>query len=72
MKGAEFMDLLIGAGSLCAKLIAGDIQNLKPLVMIVKVKLLDGRVLRGKAAAGSRIHYQNHYFSGYTSMAYHV
>ena len=50
----------------------GDIQNLEALVMVVKVKLLDGRVLRGKAAAGSCIHYQNHYFSGYTSMAYHV
>ena len=43
MKGAEFMDLFIGAGSLRAELIAGDIQNLKPLVMVVvKVKLLDG------------------------------
>ena len=72
MQGAEFVDLFIGAGSLRAKLIAGDIQNHKPLVMIVKVKLLNGRILRSKAAAGSRIHCQNHYFSGYTSMSYHV
>jgi len=53
--GAELMDFVIRSGGLTAELIAGNIQNLKSLVMVLAVHLLDGRILGGEAAAGGSI-----------------
>ena len=49
------MDLFIGAGGLVAELIAGEIQNLKPLALIFVIKLLKLRVLRGEYAFGGGV-----------------
>ena len=49
------MDLFVRTRSLAAELIAGDVQNLQTLFMIIPVHLFNRFVLRGKAAAGSGI-----------------
>ena len=55
MNRAKFMDLVIYTRSLAAKLIAGDVQDLKALIVILSVHLLDRCVLRREAAAGSSV-----------------
>ncbi len=45
------MDLLIGSGSLILELVAGDVDNLKALVMVLLIHLLNGFVLGSEAAA---------------------
>ena len=54
MQRAELMDLIVSSGSLAAELVAGDIKDLKALIVVVFVKLLDGFILRSKAAACCR------------------
>ena len=49
------MDLLIGAGRLACELIAGDINDLKALFMILFVHRLDVFILRREAAAGRSV-----------------
>ena len=53
------MDLLIRSGSLPAELIAGNVQDLQTLVVIILIQLLDRRILRRKPAAGRRVDYQD-------------
>ena len=53
------MDLVIASRCLPAKLVAGNIQDFKPLFMIVSVQLLNRLVLRRKAAAGSCVNNEN-------------
>ena len=52
LESAELVDLLVGAGSLSCELVAGDIQDLQTLIVIVLVHLLDRGVLGSEAAAG--------------------
>ena len=54
------MDLLIAAGRLPAKLVAGEIQNLQPLIPVRFVKLLQRFVLRREAAAGGGVDNQQY------------
>ena len=53
---AELVDALVGTGSLLTKLIAGKIEYLKALGMILLVELLQFLILRSKTAFGCRIH----------------
>ena len=46
------MDLLVGAGSLIAELVAGDVDDLQSLVVILLVHLFEGLVVGREAAAG--------------------
>jgi hypothetical protein len=52
---AESGYLLIGSRSLFAKLVAGEIQNLKSLSMIMLIHRLQCLILRGEATLCSRI-----------------
>ena len=36
MQGAELMDLIIRTGSLSSELVAGNVEDLKALVMIIR------------------------------------
>ena len=45
------MDLVIRTGSLSAELVAGNVKDLKALIVIVLVELFDRFVLRCEAAA---------------------
>ena len=47
------MDLVVGAGSLTGELVAGYVDNLKALVVILLVHLLDRLIVGRKAAACS-------------------
>ena len=49
------MNLLIAAGSLLAKLVARNIDDLKALILDFIVEILQRIVLGRKAAAGSRV-----------------
>ena len=53
MHGAELVNLIIGAGGLAAELVAGNIQDLKSLIMIFFIHALNIFVLRCEAAACS-------------------
>ena len=53
--GAEFMDLLIRAGGLTAELVAGDIQNLQSLIVVISIHLLNRLILRRKATASGSV-----------------
>ena len=61
MYGAEFMDFIIRSGRLSAELVARNIQNLKSLIVIILIKLLNRSILRSKAAACGRVHHKNHF-----------
>ena len=37
-QGAELLNFLVGARSLCAELVAGEVENFKPLVLITRVR----------------------------------
>ena len=60
LQRAELVDLLIRPRRLSRELVARDIQNLKSLVMILPVKLLQFPLLRGKSASSRRIHNQKY------------
>ena len=62
MNGAEFVDLIVTARCLSAKLVAWDVQDLQTLIMVILVELLDRSVLRSEAATCSSVDYQD-YFS---------
>ena len=57
---AELMDRLVGAGSLLAKLVAGEIENLETLAVIVFIKFFQLVVLGRETALGSCIDNQQH------------
>ena len=57
--GAELMNLVIRPGSLPAELVAGDVQDLQSLIMIVPVQLFYRGILGREAATGSRVNNQN-------------
>ena len=52
---AEFMDTLVGARSLLTELIAWEVENFKPLGMILLVEGLEFVILWRKATLSSRI-----------------
>ena len=54
------MDLALVAGGLMAKLVAGEIQHLKTLIVIFFVQLFNSLILRGEAAAGGGVHNEQH------------
>ena len=56
VKGAEVVNLLLGARSLVAKLVAREVQNLKTLVFIILIECLQFLLLWCKATTGSSIH----------------
>ncbi len=45
------MDFIVCAGSLSAELVAGNIQDLQPLIVVILIQLLNGSILRRKTAA---------------------
>src|SRR5579863_9113008 len=47
---AEFSDLTGGSGLLRAELIAGKAKDLKTAIMVLRIKLLERRILRREAA----------------------
>ena len=49
------MNFVICTGRLAGELIAGDVQDLKPLIMILFIHALDVLVLGSETAAGRRI-----------------
>ena len=53
--GAEGVDLLVGAGGLIGKLVAGEVQDLQTVVLVGVVDLLQLLVLGGEAAAGGGV-----------------
>ena len=59
MHCAEFMDLFIGTGRLTAELVAWNVEYFESLVMIILVHLIDGSILRSKAAPGGSIDYHD-------------
>jgi len=59
----ELMNALVGAGSLLAELVAGEIENLETLTVILLVECFQLVVLRGKTALGSRVDYQQYFVS---------
>lgn len=60
LQRTELVNLLIRPRRLSRELVARDIQNLKSLIMILPVKLLQFPVLRGESASGRRIHNQKY------------
>ena len=54
------MDLALVAGGLVAELVAGEVQHLEALVVILLVELLQRLVLGGEAAAGGGVDDQQH------------
>ena len=58
--GAELVDLALVAGGLVAELVAGEVQHLEPLVVILLIQLFQRLVLGGEAAAGGRVDDQQH------------
>ena len=63
------MNLFIRPRSLTGKLVARDIDNLKPFFMIVMIDLFEILILRSKTASGCSIHNQKYFafivFEGY-------
>ena len=53
--GAEAVDLLIRAGSLIAELVAGEVKNLKSLILILFIQILKSVVLWCESTAGCGI-----------------
>ena len=53
------MDLFIGTGSLIGKLVAGEVENFKTLVLECVINLLELLILGGKAAAGGGVDNHN-------------
>ena len=60
IQGAELMNFLLGAGSLLTKLVAGEVENLKTLVLILLVQGLQLFVLRSETATGGRVDNEQH------------
>ena len=59
MHGAELVNLLVGAGRLPAELVAGDVQDLQTLAVVIPVQLFNGCVLGREAAACGRVDHQD-------------
>ena len=55
LQRAELVNFLVRAGRLSRKLVAGDIDDLKSLVMIRLVHCLERLIVRREAAAGRRV-----------------
>ena len=53
------MNLIIRTGSLTSELVARNVENLQPLIMIVFIQLLNRRVLRRETAAGRGVNDQD-------------
>ena len=58
LQGAEFMNLVLRAGGLIGKLVAGEIQDLQALILHFFVHGLQGLIMRGKSAASGSVHNQ--------------
>ncbi len=58
---AELVDAFVGTGSLLSELVAGEIENLEALAVIVLVKSLQLVVLGCETALGSRVDNQQHF-----------
>ena len=56
--GAELLYLSNCAGSLLAELVAREIKNLKSLLIILLINLLQVLVLRCESAAGSGVYHK--------------
>ena len=54
------MDLLVAAGRLLAKLIAGKVKDLKTVFLVQLVQILQLVILRRKSAACCGVHYKQH------------
>ena len=57
---AEADDLFIGPGSLIAELVAGEVEYLEPLVLVVLIELFEPLILGREAAARSGIDDEQH------------
>ena len=57
---AERMDLVLAAGRLIGKLVAGEIEDLKALVPKLPIHCFERIVVRRKPAAGRRVDDQKH------------
>ena len=58
--GAERVDLLIAAGGLVRKLVAGEIQDFQAVLLMQLVKVLELIILGRETAAGGCVHDQQH------------
>ena len=58
---AELMDAFIGARSLLSELVAGEVENLETLAVVLLVKGLQLVVLWGEAALGGCVDNQQHF-----------
>ena len=54
--GAEFGDLLIGAGLLAGEVIGGEAQNDEAAILVLLVESFKRGVLHGEAALGGDVH----------------
>ena len=57
---AELLDFLNGARGLLAKLVAGEVENLQALGLVLLVQLFELFVLRGESATGGGVYNQQH------------
>ena len=53
------MDFLVVAGRLVGKLVAGEVENFKALVVVLLIQILQALVLGREAAAGGGVDNQN-------------
>lgn len=58
---AKFMDFLVSAGGLAAKLVARNIDDFKALPMEAGIEVLQVFILGRKAAFGRRVHHKEHF-----------
>ena len=58
--GAEVIDLLVAAGDLLRKLIAGEVQNFQTVFLVQLIDVLQLVVLGCETAAGGGVHNQQY------------
>ena len=58
---AELVNALVGSGSLLAKLVAGKVQDLEALTMVLFVQFLQFFILRCKTALCGSVHDEQHF-----------
>ena len=61
LRGAERLDLLIGAGFLRPKIISREAQDHKALILVLFVQSFQALVLRGESALAGHIDQENYF-----------